>query len=122
MEKGHSFIEILVLSAIICMTIFTGFEILLRANEIKNKALLNYFLTRCALEKIEELKDKLKRGEKIESFSDQLKDSFTLRKVFREWKLEEKGELIEIKVYVFPPEKKGRKVELSNSFWKRGGF
>ncbi len=122
MERGHTYLEVIVISAIICMTAFAGLEIIIKATNFKNKASLNLFLTISAIEKIDEIKDILKRGEKPKLSEDYIRDPFTKRKVFRNWELKEKEDLIEIRVVSFTKGKNGRKVEVSDCYWKKGGF
>ncbi len=122
MERGHTYLEVIVISTIICMTAFAGLEIILKTTNLKNKSSLNLFLTVSAVEKIEEIKDILKRGDKPYLFEDCLRDPSTKRKIFRKWELKERGDLIEIKVVSFIKDKNGRKVEISDYYWKRGGF
>jgi hypothetical protein len=122
MERGHTYLEVIVISAIICVTAFAGLEIIVRATNFKNKASLNLYLTISAIEKINEIKDILKRGEKPEIYEDFSRDPSTKRKVFRKWELKEKEDLIEIRVVSFTKDKNGRKVEVSDYYWKKGGF
>lgn len=122
MEKGNSFLEVIVLSAIICMAVFSGLEILVKGIELKNKSAFRLFLSKTCLEKIEEIKNCIKKEKKIEKFEDFVKDPATKRKVFRRWEVKEEGNLVEIKVIAFPIEKGERRVELFDCFWKRGGF
>ncbi|MGQ9619016.1 MAG: hypothetical protein ACUVUG_08680 [Candidatus Aminicenantia bacterium] len=122
MERGHSYLEVLIVSAIISMTIFASLEVLSRAIEIKNKSTFNFFLTRKAIEKIEELKNCIKNKEKLKGYKDSVKDPKTGRRLIREWEVKEKGELIEIRVLAYGENKTERRVELKNYFWKRGGF
>lgn len=122
MERGHTYLEVIVISTIICMTAFSGLEILIKSTNLRNRSSLNLFLTVSALEKIDEIKGILKRGGKPSLFEDHLRDPFTKRKIHRKWVLKEKGDLIEIKVVSFTDDRNGRKVEISDYYWKRGGF
>lgn len=122
MERGHTYLEVIVISTIICMTVFSGLEILIKATNLRSKSSLNLFLAGSALKKINEIKDILKRGEKPYLFEDYLRDPFTKREIHRKWVLKEKGDLIEIKVVSFTNDKNGRKIEISDYYWKKGGF
>lgn len=122
MEKGNSFLEVVVLSAIICMALFSGLEILLKGIELKNKSAFRLFLNNVGMEKIEEIKDCIKKEREIEKFEDFVREPFTKGRVLRRWEVKEIGNLVGIKVIVFPIGKEERRVELSDYFWKRGGF
>ncbi len=122
MEKGHSFLEVIVLSSIICMAAFSGLEILVKAIDLKNKSSFNVFLTFSAMEKMEELKNLIKSGKKPEQLEDFLFDPVKKRKIFRRWELKGNESLIEIKVFAYTGDKNGRRVEISDYFWIKGGF
>lgn len=119
MERGYSLLEVIVISAIICITGFTGLEILFKTINLKNQSSLNLFLTFSAEEKMKEIKGIIKEGKNLREFEDFLKDPFTHKKVFREWELKEKGGMVEIKVTAFTG---GKRVEITDYFWKKGGF
>ncbi len=122
MEKGHSFLEVIVISAIICMTVFSGLEIFVKAIDLKNKSSFNFFLTLSAVEKMDELKNLIKIGKKPEQFEDSIFDPVKKRKIFRRWELKWNGSLIEIKVVAYTKDENGRRVEISDYFWIKGGF
>lgn len=119
MERGHSFLEVIVITAIICMTSFAGMDILLKTLNIKKQSSSRLFLTSVAEEKMEEIKDIIKKGKNLDNFEDYLKDPFTHEKVLRKWEVKENGEMIEIKVSALT---KGKRIEISGYFWKKGGF
>lgn len=66
-----------------------------------------------------EIKEIIKKGKNLESSKDYLKDPFTQKKVLRIWEIKEDGEMIEIKVTAYSERKR---IEISDYFWKKGGF